>query len=212
LNANFRGKGASPTNDFWQQKSRVPELSYGEKNCRKVQPPEYRVHQRHRQTDRQTTDGRLIAYSERNVVRSLKKTWQSPKPANVGNSRRTSNNPQPRATGWRRVRVVGLQKERASHPATRSCRSQCGIALYIRDYDVDTVRNREVLLGFTNSQILRRGGAHVRGPEVMILDPLSLCQDGITTSLLHLHFTFTYDIRHCYIVLMLTNFLTYFCF
>ena len=39
-----------------------------------------RVHQRHRQTDRQqttdrqTTDGRLIAYSERNVVRSLKTT------------------------------------------------------------------------------------------------------------------------------------------
>ena len=34
-----------------------------------------RVHQRHRQTgDRQqTTDGRLIAYSERNVVRSLKR-------------------------------------------------------------------------------------------------------------------------------------------
>ena len=32
-----------------------------------------RVHQRHRQTDRrQTTDGRPIAYSERNVVRSLK--------------------------------------------------------------------------------------------------------------------------------------------
>jgi len=29
------------------------------------------VHQRHRQTDRQTTDGRLIAYSERNVERSL---------------------------------------------------------------------------------------------------------------------------------------------
>jgi len=32
-----------------------------------------RMHQRHRQTtDRQTTDGRLIAYCERNVVRSLK--------------------------------------------------------------------------------------------------------------------------------------------
>ena len=32
-----------------------------------------RVHQRHRQTtDRQTTYGRLIAYSKRNVVRSLK--------------------------------------------------------------------------------------------------------------------------------------------
>ena len=36
-----------------------------------------RVHQRHRQTDnRQTTDGRPIAYSERNVVRSLKRTGQ----------------------------------------------------------------------------------------------------------------------------------------
>jgi len=32
-----------------------------------------RVHQRHR---RQTTDGRLIAYSERNVVRSLKTNLQ----------------------------------------------------------------------------------------------------------------------------------------
>jgi len=78
LNANFRGKGASPTNDFWNQKSRVPELSYGEKNCRKVQPPEEGAptsqttdKQTDRQTDRQT-DGRLIAYSERNVVRSLK--------------------------------------------------------------------------------------------------------------------------------------------
>ena len=40
LNANFRGKGASPTNDFWHQKSSVPGLSYGEKICRKVQPPE----------------------------------------------------------------------------------------------------------------------------------------------------------------------------
>ena len=41
-----------------------------------------RVHQRHKQTtdSRQTTDGRLIAYSERNVVRSLKRKSQtSPK-------------------------------------------------------------------------------------------------------------------------------------
>jgi len=38
-----------------------------------------RVHQRHRQqTDRQqTTDRRLIAYSKRNVVRSLKTLWVS---------------------------------------------------------------------------------------------------------------------------------------
>jgi len=35
LNENFRGKGASPTNDFWHQKSRVPELSYGEKKLPK---------------------------------------------------------------------------------------------------------------------------------------------------------------------------------
>ena len=78
MNENFRGEGASPTNDFWHQKSRVPELSYGEKIAEKFNRLS-RVHQRHRQTDdrqttenRQTTDGRLIAYSERNVVRSLK--------------------------------------------------------------------------------------------------------------------------------------------
>ena len=40
LNVNFRGKGASPTNEFWHQKTRVHELSYGEKNCRKFQPAE----------------------------------------------------------------------------------------------------------------------------------------------------------------------------
>ena len=71
MNANFRGKGASPTNDFWQHKSRVPGLSYGEKilpisstasvGCTNVTDD--------RQTDRQTTDGRLIAYSKRNVIR-----------------------------------------------------------------------------------------------------------------------------------------------
>jgi len=37
LNENFRGKGESPTNDL---KSRVPGLSYGEKNCGKFQPAE----------------------------------------------------------------------------------------------------------------------------------------------------------------------------
>ena len=35
MNANFRGKGASPTNDFWHQKSRVSDLSYGEKKLPK---------------------------------------------------------------------------------------------------------------------------------------------------------------------------------
>ena len=34
----------------------------------------------------------------------------------------------------------------------------------------------------------------------------------LTTSLLHLHFTFTYDIRHCSIVLMLSNLLNVFLF
>ena len=36
----FHGKGASPTNDFWHKKTIVHELTYGEKNCRKFQPPE----------------------------------------------------------------------------------------------------------------------------------------------------------------------------
>ena len=58
LNANFRGKGASPTNDFWHQKSRVPGLSYGEKNAEKFNRLS-RVHQRHRRpTDKQTDDRR----------------------------------------------------------------------------------------------------------------------------------------------------------
>ena len=74
MNENFGGKGASPINDFWHQKSRDPELSYGEKKIAEKFIRLSRVHQRHRKrTDRQqTTDGRLIAYSERNVVRSLK--------------------------------------------------------------------------------------------------------------------------------------------
>jgi len=35
LNENFRGKGASPSNEFWHKKSRVPGLSYGEKKLPK---------------------------------------------------------------------------------------------------------------------------------------------------------------------------------
>jgi len=31
FSANFRGKGTSPTNDYWHQKTRVPGLSYGQK-------------------------------------------------------------------------------------------------------------------------------------------------------------------------------------
>ena len=62
-------KGASPTNDFWHQKTRVPVLSYGEKNCRKVQPPEQGAPtletDDRQQTDRQTTDGIATASSER---------------------------------------------------------------------------------------------------------------------------------------------------
>ena len=54
------GKGASPTNDFWHQKTRVPELSYGEKIAENFNRLSM-VHQRYRQT----TDGRPIAYSER---------------------------------------------------------------------------------------------------------------------------------------------------
>jgi len=65
LNAHFRGTWAIPTNDFWHQKTRVPELSYGEKIAENFNRLS-RVHQRYRQTDdSQTTDGRPIAYSER---------------------------------------------------------------------------------------------------------------------------------------------------
>ena len=61
MNANFRGKGASLTNDFWRQKTRVPELSYGEKKLPKILNRLSRVHQRYSQT----TNGRAMAYSER---------------------------------------------------------------------------------------------------------------------------------------------------
>ena len=73
MNANFRGKGASLPMIFGT--SKVESLGY--RMVKKIAEKFNRlsrVHQRHRQTDRrQTTDGRLIAYSERNEVRSLKK-------------------------------------------------------------------------------------------------------------------------------------------
>ena len=65
LNENFRGKGASPPTIFGIRK--VESLGYRmvkkiAENFNRLS----RVHQRHRQTtDRQTTDGRPIAYSER---------------------------------------------------------------------------------------------------------------------------------------------------
>ena len=63
LNENFRGKGASPTNEFWPQKARVRELSYGEKIAENFN----RLSKVHQRCKRQT-DGMAIAYSERNVV------------------------------------------------------------------------------------------------------------------------------------------------
>jgi len=67
------GKGRPPLTIFGTRK--VESLSYRmvKKNAEKFNRLS-RVHQRHRQTtdNRQTTDGQLIAYSERNVVRSLK--------------------------------------------------------------------------------------------------------------------------------------------
>ena len=63
LNANFRGKGASPTNDFWHQKSRVPGLSYGEKKLPKISTGWVgRTNVTDdRQTDRQTERRRHLA-------------------------------------------------------------------------------------------------------------------------------------------------------
>ena len=66
LNANFRGKGASPPTIFGT--IQVEFLGYRMvKKISKKFNRLSRVHQRHRQqtTDRQTTDGRQIAYSER---------------------------------------------------------------------------------------------------------------------------------------------------
>ena len=52
------GERGVPTNDFWHQKSRVPELSYGEKKIAEKFNRLSRAHQRHRQTtdDRRTAD------------------------------------------------------------------------------------------------------------------------------------------------------------
>jgi len=39
FSANFRGKGASSTNDYWRKKTRVPGLSYSEnidENCNRL--------------------------------------------------------------------------------------------------------------------------------------------------------------------------------
>ena len=71
MNANFRGKGRPPSMIFGVRK--LESLGY----CMVKKIAENfnrlsRAHQRHRQTDRRQTDGSAIAYSERNVVRSLK--------------------------------------------------------------------------------------------------------------------------------------------
>jgi len=50
----FQGERGVPHNDFWRQKTRVPELSYGEKIAENFNRLS-RVHQRHR---RQTDDRR----------------------------------------------------------------------------------------------------------------------------------------------------------
>ena len=71
MNENFRGKGRPPPKIFGTRK--VESLSY--RMVKKIAEKFNRlsrVHQRHRQT----TDGRLIAYSERNVVRSLKMAFE----------------------------------------------------------------------------------------------------------------------------------------
>ena len=62
FSTNFRGKWASPTNEFWREKTRVPGLSYGEEKLRKISTGWIG---RTNVTDRrQTTDGIAIAYSE----------------------------------------------------------------------------------------------------------------------------------------------------
>ena len=69
FSANVRGKGASPTNDFWHQKTRVPGLSYGEKNAENFNQLS-RAHQRHRV--KQTTG---IRQTDRQTDRQTELTW-----------------------------------------------------------------------------------------------------------------------------------------
>ena len=61
------GKGCPLPTNFWHQNTRVTGLLYGEKKCLKFLPAESGAPTS--QTDRQTTDGRPIAYSKRNVIR-----------------------------------------------------------------------------------------------------------------------------------------------
>ena len=58
MNANFRGTGASPTNEFWHRK--LESLGMVKKIAENFNRLS-RVHQRHRRQ----TDGIAIAYSER---------------------------------------------------------------------------------------------------------------------------------------------------
>jgi len=78
LNANFRGKGASPTNEFWHQKTRVPELSYDEKIAENFNRLS-RAHQRHRrQTDRRQTELRRQVVNVNASSRPLKMDVHEP--------------------------------------------------------------------------------------------------------------------------------------
>ena len=73
MNANFRGKGASPPTIFGTRK--VESLSY--RMVKKIAEKFNRLsraHQRHRQTDRHT-DGRPIAYSDREREFTFAKKW-----------------------------------------------------------------------------------------------------------------------------------------
>ena len=68
MNANFRGKGRPPPTIFGIRKLE----SLGYRMVKKIAEKFNRlsrVHQRYRQTDRQTTDGIAIAFSKRNVIR-----------------------------------------------------------------------------------------------------------------------------------------------
>ena len=89
MNANFRGKGRPPPTIFGTKK--VESLSY--RMVKKIAEKFNRlsrVHRRHRQTDRQTTDrqqttdGRLIAYSDREreftIAKNEKKKKQQIQP------------------------------------------------------------------------------------------------------------------------------------
>ena len=139
-------------------------------------------------------------------------TRQSPKPANVGNSRRTSSNPQPRAINVvfgvrmyvcmyiRLLKSCTCGTERKNVASSYQILSQsirnCAVHQGLRRIDI--VRNRELLLGVNNCQARWCPCTGSRGPDSgPTPDPLSLCRDGINNLIVTFAFLANVNVLRC---------------